>query len=242
MKTRPWPLGREVHLYGLSLPRCPAELTLLKSFLAPDEMERAGLLKNREAFERRLAGRGLLREILGGYLGTEARNVRLATGEHGKPCLADRQKGLHFNLAHSGDALLLAVAAGREVGVDIETIDPDRPLVDMSRMVFSRHEQEQLSGLSSPYLEDAFYRCWVRKEACLKACGRGFSLSGNTFDVSPLDKDAGAGSVRCDGKTWQVLDIDVPPGYCAALAVESCDPAQPSPLVTRVDHCLSFSR
>lgn len=242
MKTTPRPRDGEVHLYALALPHCATELARLGSLLAPGETERARLLKSGQAAGRYLAGRGLLREILGGYLGVEARVVQLATGEHGKPFLTGHTEGLHFNLAHSGDAFLLAVAANREVGIDIEAVDPDRPLADMARMVFSRHEQEQLSGLLSPRLEAAFYRCWVRREACLKACGRGFSLPAGSLELSPLKDNAAVLSACCNQQCWHILDIDVPHGYCAALAVAVCDPAQPLPVVVQAAHRLSFPR
>jgi len=241
MKTTPWPLDREVHLYGLILPHDPSELTRLGSFLTTGETDRAALLKSDQAMRRYIAGRGALREILGGYLGIEAKHVQLATGEHGKPFLLDAQENLCFNLAHSGEHFLLAVAANHEVGIDLEIIASDKPLGEMARMVFSHHEQEQLSRLSSPYLEAAFYRCWVRKEACLKACGRGFSLPGNSFDITPLDEKTAVMVACCNQQYWQVLDIDVPQRYRAALAVESCSSNQPPPMVVWVERCLSFS-
>lgn len=239
MKTSPWPLDSEVHLYGLTLPHHPAELARLESWLAPDETARAGSLKSAQVKQRYITGRGLLREILGGYLGIDASNVKLATGEHGKPCLLDNEETVCFNLAHSRDTFLLAVTANREVGIDIEAIVPGKPLEEMARIVFSRHEQEQLSRLSSPELEAAFYRCWVRKEACLKACGRGFSLPSNSFEVSSLDEATMARVACCDQQHWQVLDLDVSPRYCAALAVASDGSSQPLPTVEWIEHRLS---
>jgi len=241
MKTTPWPLDSEVHLYCLAQPQDPAELTRLGSLLTASETVRAGLLKNESARQRYLAGRGVLREILGGYLGVDAKHLQLAAGEHGKPFLVDDKGKLCFNLSHSRDKFLLAVAANREVGVDIERLAPGKPLRDMAKTVFSRHEQDSLSRLSSPHLEIAFYRCWVRKEACLKACGRGFSLPSNSFDVSPPDDKTTVMMAYCNQQCWQVLDLDVPPRYCAALAVESYGANQTPPVVLRIDHHLSLT-
>jgi len=153
----------------------------------------------------------------------------------------DNKGRLCFNLSHSGDKFLLAVAANREVGVDIERLAPGKPLRDMARMVFSPHEQDALSRLSSPHLEIAFYRSWVRKEACLKACGRGFSLPSNSFEVSPPDEKTTVMMVYCNQQYWQVLDLDMPPRYCAALAVESNGANQTPPIVLRIDHHLSLT-
>jgi 4'-phosphopantetheinyl transferase len=236
MIRTPWPLDGEVHLHGLVLSHDPAELTRLGGLLSANEASRAGSLKSDPVKRRFVAGRGVLREILGGYLGIDGKHVQLTAGEHGKPFLVDRTKGLSFNLAHSGDTVLLAVAAGREVGVDIERIDAGKPLGVMAGMVFSHREQEQLSGLAPPQREEIFYRCWVRKEACLKACGTGFSLPVNSFEVPPPDEGTGVLTACCQGKYWHVLDIDVPRGFCGALAVETCGSTQPPPTVIRVDH------
>ena len=241
MNTTPWPLDGEVHLYGLALPHDPAELARLGGLLTTGEIDRAALLKSEPAKRRCLAGRGLLREILGAYLGLDAKQVQLATGEHGKPFLLGATVNLDFNLAHSGENLLLAIAVNRAVGIDLELIDPGKPLREMARLVFSRREQEQLSPLASPRLEAVFYRNWVRKEACLKACGRGFSLPGNSFELSPLDEKPTVMIACCNQQSWQVLDLAVPRGYCAALAVESRCSTQSPPTVVRVEHPLSFN-
>ena len=224
----PRPLEGEVHLYTLHLAREAAELARLGQLLAADETARAGLLKNDSAKNRFIAGRGILREILGGYLYIEPADVLIATGEHGKPFLADCSNDLRFNLSHADDLLVLAVATGIEVGVDIEKVEADKPLVNMARLVFSSKEQEELLTLPTARLQTvAFYRCWVRKEACLKACGRGFSLPGNSFYISPLDEATSLTGIRCNDIFWHVLDLDVPHHYCAALAVENRIPTLP---------------
>jgi 4'-phosphopantetheinyl transferase len=231
MKTTPWPLDGEVHLHCLALPQHTSELARLGGLLAPSETERAGSLKSELAMRSYIAGRGVLREILGGYLGVDAKKVQLATGEHGKPFLMDVKENLCFNLSHSEDNFLLAVSVNREVGIDIERIVSGKSLGDMARLVFSRDEQDQLSRLSSPHREVAFCRCWVRKEACLKACGRGFSLPGNNFEVSSLDEESAVTIARCNQQYWHVLDLKAPPGFCAALAVESHCSIQSKPSV-----------
>lgn len=236
MKPIPWPLDNEVHLYRMVQPHDPSELARLGRLLDQSENGRAALLKCERARQRTIAGRGMLREILGGYLGIEANAVQLAAGGHGKPFLVAAKARLCFNLAHSGDDFLLVVAANREVGVDIETIDPGKPLSQMAGMVFSRQEQEQWSALASPRREEAFYRVWVRKEACLKACGRGFSLPANSVEISPAHEPTAAMMARCEQRNWHVLDIDVPAPCCAALAVEICGSIQSCPVLVHADY------
>ncbi len=235
MNSIPRPLDNEVHLHSLTLSHTQTELTRLGSLLSTDETARAARLKSDSARKSFISGRGALREILGRYLGITPENVQIAVGDHGKPFLADRNCHLRFNLSHSGDMHLLAVASGFEVGVDIEIIEPGKPLADMARIAFSRLEQEELFSLPTPFLQTAaFYRCWVRKEACLKGCGRGFSLSGNSFDISPFnDGTTTLLNVCCGQSYWHIMDIGMPDGYCAALAVEARFSTL-LPIVTRI--------
>jgi 4'-phosphopantetheinyl transferase len=242
MITTPRPLDGQVHLYGLVLPHDASELARLGGFLSSNETIRADLLKSGQVARRYIVGRGLLREILAGYLGIKANQVQLAAGEYGKPFLMDNQAGLCFNLAHSGDNFLLAIAGKCEVGIDIEMIAPGKPLEDMARVVFSRRELASWSRLPAPDREAAFYRCWVRKEACLKACGSGFSLPESGFEISLLDETPAVMMAFCHQKHWQVVDIDGPARYCAALAIESSGSTRPPPNVVRVKHRLSFNQ
>jgi len=232
MKATPRPLDGEVHLYCLTLPHDVSELTRFEHLLSTTELDRACLLKSDPARNRYIAGRGKLRDILGGYLGIDPAEVRIATGEQGKPFLADAAVDLRFNLSHVDDVLVLAIAAGVEVGVDIERIETDKPIHDMARLVFSQREQEELLAMPVPQQIRAFYRCWVSKEACLKACGRGFSLPGSSFDV-PMSFEVPATQtiVNCNQSLWHVQDIDVPDKYCAAVAVEAGDVSSFSPTI-----------
>lgn len=232
MSTTPRPLDGEVHLYCLALPQESSELSRLGGLLSASESDRAGLLKSDMAKNRYIAGRGVLREILSRYLEIEPADVRISTGEHGKPYLADCAKNIRFNLSHTGDVLLLAVSTSLEVGVDIETIETDKPLNDMARLALSLREQEELFSLATHLQTKTFYRFWVRKEACLKASGGGFSLLNDSFDVNCCNKETPVLTVCCNQSFWQVLDIQVPQPYCAALAVEaSCSSHSPSKIV-----------
>jgi 4'-phosphopantetheinyl transferase len=229
MNPAPRPLDGEVHLYYLTLPQETAELTRCERLLSMSEADRAGQLKSAQAKNRFIAGRGMLRDILGWYLRIDPAAVRIATGEHGKPFLADGALDLRFNLSHVDEIMVLAVAAGVEVGVDIERIDTGKAIHDMARLAFSRQEQEELLAMPASQQVEAFYRCWVCKEACLKACGRGFSLSGGSFNVPLFNAAPAITRVCCNETIWQVLDIDVPHSYCATLAFETRSSALPLP-------------
>jgi 4'-phosphopantetheinyl transferase len=230
------PHDNEIHLYYLTLPHHPAELLRLEQFLSRSETDRAGRLKDDRVRRRFIAGRGKLREILAGYLGISPVLVHIKTGADGKPSLADPAYTIRFNLSHTGDVLLLAVVDNREVGVDIESMESGKPLKSMARTVFSDHEQNELLHLPCAELQKAFYRFWVRKEACLKASGKGFSFLNRSFDVNGPVDGTSAHTVCCDGLYWQILDIQVPHPYCASLAVAVDSPAQLPPTVVIPAH------
>ena len=121
----------------------------------------------------------------------------------------------------------MAVTLKNRIGVDIERIRPLDDLVGVARSAFSARECSELFSLASSEQQAAFFRVWTRKEAVLKALGTGFSLPSRSFDVSVLPGDgpdlitAPAGAQSAEG--WTVLDLPVPGGFAAALAIERTD-------------------
>lgn len=236
MNSSPRPLDGQVHIYCISMPQHHLELVRLGCLLSPEETGRRDALKSGPAKNRFITSRGVLREILGSYLGIEPEKVPLKTGKHGKPFLTGDGVDLDFNLSHAGDLLMLAIAAGQHVGIDIEKIETDKALNGMARIAFSQREQEELAGLPSLRQQAlAFYRCWVRKEACLKASGTGFQLPGSSFNVTPLNQEMKLMTTCCSQTCWHVMDIPVHPDYCAAVAVEIHSSSQPPPVLLRME-------
>lgn len=217
MIALPWPGVNEVHIHCLPLAGGADR------YLSPDEVLRAGRLLDPDKRNSFMAGRGLLRSILGRYLGIQPEELHFAVGENGKPRLSDNDQ-LQFNLSHSGALFLLAVAADREVGVDLEQHRTDTPFADMARLALSVREQKELFALPEHLQRSAFYRCWTRKEACLKACGLGFALRPNSFYVSLEAESTTLSFIPDDDSSWFLQDIAVPAGYCAVLATDESPP------------------
>jgi 4'-phosphopantetheinyl transferase len=217
----PRPQNNEVHIHCLTL------ATEISRYVSPDEMFRADRLLDLNKRNRFIANRGLLREILSRYLGVKAGELHFIVGEHGKPRLSGNKADnnpLHFNLSHSGDLFLLAVAADREVGIDVEQIHNDTPYSDMARLVFSPDEQQELLALPENLQRGAFYRCWTRKEAFMKACGMGFTLMSNSLDSNFFRKTPAGFVSPDDVSLWTLEDIAAPENHCAALAVKGANP------------------
>ncbi len=201
---RPAPLrAGEVHLWRA--PLIPnAELGAV---LSADEWMRAKRFHFAEDRERFIAGRGLLRTILGEYLDRDPRELRFETGVHGKPELADTDSSLRFNLSHSDDLMLLAVTHAREIGVDLEFMRDNVPFEALADHYFDPEDAWDLRLLPAHQRAWKFYDVWTCTEARLKAHGTGLV---NGFQVVEPDR-------------WSLLKLKPAAGYAAALAVEGGD-------------------
>lgn len=208
----------EVHVWRLVL---DAPVERFRELLQPDELDRS----NRFHFERDrkhfTVARGFLRLLLGRYLETDPARLTFAYGAYGKPSLEGEQT-LRFNMSHSHGMALYALTPEREIGVDVERIRADFTSDDIARRFFSSSEVDVLCGLPSADRVDGFFRCWTRKEAYIKATGRGLSQALDSFDVTLGQGDRVALLRNEDGshERWTLVDIEVGPGYAGAAAVE----------------------
>ena len=184
-------------------------------------MQRFRFEKDRRRY---LIGRGVLRTLLGRYLDLAPQDLRFETAAAGKPHLASGQGQLQFNLAHSGEYVLIATTDGRAVGIDVEEIDDDFDAREVAAHFFSPGERRDLEMLTGRARIEAFFECWTRKEAYVKARGEGLSLPLEQFDVSLRPGEpARLIATRPDpaeARRWQLSGLDVADGYKAALAVE----------------------
>jgi 4'-phosphopantetheinyl transferase len=194
--------------------------------LSADERHKAARFRFAHDQLRYSVAHAFVRHVLGAYLGVAPLALTFGVGEYGKPHLI-RQAGqpdLRFNLSHSHDRALLAVALGREVGVDVEFARPldDADLIATS--FFSLAERATLQTLPEEEKAAAFYRCWSRKEAVIKVMGLGLSMPLDGFDVT-LAPDAPALLVAVRGTAadrgpWTLYDLPALAGFASALAVE----------------------
>lgn len=190
------------------------------SVLSADETARAGRFVFARDRDRFIAGRARLRQILGRYLGQPARDIAFRYGEFGRPEVAD----IAFNLSHSRDQAALIVAAadpGLQLGVDIEAV---RPIEEgVAEAHFAASEVLALRALPDCEQMAAFYRCWTRKEAFLKALGTGLSTDLSSFCVTlgPEDPPHLLSWAAGDAGDWTLLDIATTPEMAGALAIRS---------------------
>ncbi len=156
----------EIHLWSWPLDLLASRVEALRLVLSDEEGRRADRFRTGQLRDRFVAGRGTLRSVLARYLGLPPRQLQLAYEPLGKPLLAPAggQCRVHFNISHSHGLALLAVADGREVGVDLEQI---RPMPNAARLVerfFSPQENDQWRQLPPETQPTAFFQAWTRKE------------------------------------------------------------------------------
>ena len=192
--------------------------------LPEDERKRAERLRFDRHRERFIVCRGRLREILSGYSKGLPKTIRFRKGPGGKPAVNEDNPEIRFNLSHSGGHALYAVAYGREVGVDVEVVRPKPKAAALVGRFFSTNEKAAFQKLQPHEEKAAFFAGWTRKEAYVKAVGKGLRFPLDRFDVSlePGEQDAllrVAGAPE-EAKNWSLRDIDLGPGFRAALAVE----------------------
>ena len=205
-----------------SLEHCAASFAAL---IGADERERGSAFHSPLDRARHLVTRGALRALAGHYLDTPPTALRFERGTFGKPAIANPGAApLAFNVSHSGDVVLLAFARAGELGVDVERWNPrlgDAERVRIAESVFSDPERATLERMSSSaQREHAFYSLWSRKEAYLKGTGAGISGGLSHVDIS-MDEVARVVEDRRDARAvdrWTLCDLDVGPGYSAALA------------------------
>lgn len=216
----------EVHVWCTTLDLSMQQIGVLEQNLSPNELARANRFFLKNDRHRFTAAHGILRNILGGYLGMASNQIRFAYGDYGKPALAAdlNQENLNFNLSHSDGLALFAFTHGRDIGIDLERVQEDLGLEQIAARFFSERENLELRLLSSNQGIAAFFNCWARKEAYIKARGGGFSVGLDQFDVSLApDKPAELLCTRDDpteASRWTMREIILKPGYAGALVVE----------------------
>ncbi|MGA8022821.1 MAG: 4'-phosphopantetheinyl transferase superfamily protein [Candidatus Acidiferrales bacterium] len=215
----------EIHVWRALLSVEQSLLRHLESTLAEDEKTRAARFIFDRDRDHYVAARGILRDLLSGYIGCPAETIKFAYGPQGKPALADpgSKSSLRFNVSHSHGLALIAVGAGREVGIDVELLRPEFAGEDTAKRYFSVKEVRELTRLPVESRTEAFFRCWTRKEAYIKARGEGLRVPLDSFSVS-LSPDRFPELSSADESRWKIESLiparEREPAYAAAVVAE----------------------
>ena len=218
----------DVQLWSIDINVASHEPEALLSLLSDDELKRAERFRFEKHRHRWIAGRAMLRTILSAMTRRSPESLAFEYDEHAKPYLpySSGHERIHFNLTHSSDLALLAVTSVGPVGIDVERIKPLSNIDAVVSRFFSPTERDAFCGVTGDIDRlKAFYACWTRKEAYLKALGCGISEPTDKFDVTFLSNSEPE-IIANDGdndaaRDWLLFDLKVTPGYVGALAIRS---------------------
>ena len=219
----------EVHAWKASLKVPLSTIHSLQSILSEEEVKRARQFYFEKDRLHWIGARGILRMLLGYYLDIDPRVVSFVTNDYGKLFIAHPSDGirLRFNLTHSGDIALYAFTYDRHVGVDVEYMRSGIDFEKLAQNHFSPYECAVLRALPPALREEAFFLCWTRKEAYIKARGSGLSIPLDQFDVSLTP---GEPAELLDSRedphgtaNWSLHALTPGERYAGALVVEGTD-------------------
>ncbi len=194
--------------------------------LSAEEIDRAQRFIRKSDQDRYVFAHGVLRSVLGAYLGCAPHKLIFENKQYYKPRLVSHSGGndIQFNLSHSGDMILIAVTRGPAVGIDVEHMRRIPDVLQIVNRFFSADERELLNTLSSEDFDEGFFTYWTSKEAFLKGMGKGLSYPLDKFSIIfPNEGSAGVIYVHDDpinAHCWKIIRLSPGPGYSGALAIE----------------------
>jgi 4'-phosphopantetheinyl transferase len=210
---------KELHVWRASLDLPPTLLHRMEVTLNAAEKERAGKFLITRTRERFIAARGILRELLGMYLGLDPDRIDFRYGPQGKPSLsAAHNSKVSFSVSHSQGTGLFALAGGGAVGVDIEEVKADFKGMQIASHFFSDEEIAGLAKLPPQLADEGFFECWTGKEAYVKARGQGLSIPLRNFTIR---FENGEHILRDEaGTRWSCYALAPAPGFAGAVVAE----------------------
>ncbi len=222
LTRRALPAG-EIHLFCAHLAPPEFRVQELERVLDAEEVERANRFRFPHLRRRFVVARGLLRTLLAAYTAARPEDLVFTYGDKGKPFLNEPRTSLQFNLSHSEEMALLGICGEHELGVDIEWLRPMPDALSIAQHFFSANEILDLKTVPTAQIAPAFFNCWTRKEAYIKAVGDGLSAPLDRFDVTLIPgQPARMRSLEGDpekGSAWALYHFEPAQGYVGALAV-----------------------
>lgn len=205
----------DVHVWRFELDFPDPVIDSHFAILSHDERERANRFVFKKDRTQFITVRAAVRRTLGRYLQADPANLQFVYALRGKPSLRPQDNGLElkFNVSHSASIALLALSLSRDVGVDVERIRDDFPGLSIAHQFFSTAEYAALSRVEPALVHEAFFNCWTRKEAFIKAIGDGLSYPLKQFEVSLLP-----------GEPARLLSIDDQPALAARYSLHDLMP------------------
>ncbi|MBD2182096.1 4'-phosphopantetheinyl transferase superfamily protein [Planktothrix sp. FACHB-1355] len=218
--------SNDIHIWCADLDLPEMRVLQLAQTLSADELKRADRFYFEQHKKRFIVRRGILRTLLGRYLNMSPDRLHFDYAYRGKPALAKSCGGdtIRFNLSDSDGVALYAVTSDRELGIDIEQIRPMEDAEQIAKRFFSEREYAVLRDIDPSQKQAAFFNCWTRKEAYIKAIGDGLALPLDEFNVSLAPGEpARLLSIKGDRQlatAWFLQHLNPFPGYVGAIALQ----------------------
>lgn len=215
----------DVHLWAIDLTRPSPDLQKLRQLLAEDERARADRFHFDQDRDFYICARGVLRLLISRYQQTSPEGVSFVYGEQGKPELSEGN--LAFNVSHAFGLALVGFTRGREIGVDIELIRPLSDARAVARRSFSAAEFEEWTAVVEPHKMQAFFNCWTRKEAYIKATGQGLACPLGSFAVTLRPEEPAAllhiNGSQAQAAQWHLESVAPAQNYMGAVLAAGSD-------------------
>jgi 4'-phosphopantetheinyl transferase len=210
--------ANEAHVWQIDLTESDKHTSACRECLSDDELERAARFRFPHLSNRFVVARGSVRMLLSKHLDLSPKSIRFHYDAFGKPEISPEQntRNLRFNVSHSEDIALCAIAWQSDIGVDVEHLKSIPDLWEVAQRFFASEEQAALAALPSEKQLEGFYKIWTRKEAYLKAIGKGLLLPLQDFWV--VDDHVSLRHSIDESHSWQVCDLPISNRYVAALA------------------------
>lgn len=213
---------KQVHIWLVDLRTTASARERLLPVLTAAERTRALRFIFEKDQQQFIVARGCLRQLLEYYTGQPASRIAFTEGPHGKPALAPSQNAddLHFNVSHSQGYALYAFCRDAELGIDLEGIRPTTDVAAIAQRFFSPQETETLLTANAEHQRRGFFTYWTRKEAYLKAIGKGLTMPLNQFNIGHFPDHGFVHAKHASGYTptsWFIQDLAVGSGFKAAI-------------------------
>jgi len=212
----------KVFTYIIDMDQYNDNLSLLWKYLSINEQEQAKKYYDKVLANHYIISHGILRSILGYYVDQSPSSLELINNTHGKPSL--KNSNIEFNMSHSRNMVCYVIAFNNKIGVDIEFYNTTIDIMEMLELVFTKKEIELIKSLDIDEQYKTFYKSWTKKEALIKAVGRGLSYPINTIEVIKLLP--GQNLLLTDGndelqQEWYSYELEAPKGYFGAIGIQS---------------------
>lgn len=221
MKWSYTPNKKTVYIHQFEFNNFLNQLEIFRNLLTEEEKTRIDKFYFKKDQNNFTLSRGITRGILAKYLDINPKQIILSQNKFGKLYLENEK--LKFNLSHTKDFLLIGVSFDTEIGIDIEKIREFKVYQEIVRRFFSENEIKAFFLQTEDKYQESFFTIWTRKEAFIKAVGRGLNIPLNDFDVSVTEK-AELLDVRLEDQkkeSWKLYNIPTKKNHKASLVTEN---------------------